>query len=125
MIWASCWFNDVELGGLPVINPGACGGRTWFVEYTGDVPIRLVVEAETAYDALIVLSNDPEWGETITLCPVDDDDPAIYGGKFFVMQDVRVHGDPSSLPPYPVRYHGDGYPQQGIHPRQYALARLN
>ncbi len=122
MIWASCHFDGCELGYLPALNPGACEGRTWFIEFTGDVPILLVVEGQTADDALVVVSNHPEFGEGIHVAHVEtQDEPDQVPGVQF----VRVHGDPASDLPYAVRYYGEGYPVQGIDPRRFARARWN
>lgn len=122
MIWAACVFHGCQLDYLPVLNPGKCDGRTWLVEYVGDVPIWLVVEAESASDAQVALNDDPEWGfVTHVAIPEGDDEPTGVPGVQF----VRVHGDENSDPPFPVRYHDDGYHEQGIDPRQFARAGWN
>jgi hypothetical protein len=41
------------------------------------------------------------------------------------LERVTVHGCEDADLPYPVRYHDEGYPAQGIDPRKYAKARLN
>jgi hypothetical protein len=126
MIWASCKFNGCELGYLPVLNPGRWHGKTWLIEHVGDVPIRLVVEAASIHDALVVLSNDPDFGEGFHFVHVQDDDlPVDSFHQVPKTQTVRVHGQGHCSCPYPVRYYGEGYPDRGIDPRQYALARFN
>jgi hypothetical protein len=66
VIWASLIFEGSELFYIPVLNPGSCEGKTWYVEFVGDVPNRLVLEAESVCDALFVLNNDPEWGTLVS-----------------------------------------------------------
>lgn len=122
MIWAFCEFNGCELSYLPALNPGAYGGRTWFIEFTGDVPIWLVLEAESVCDAIVVLNSHPEWGDMVHVAiDENEDEPEAV----ICVQFVRVHGDPESDPPYPVRYHDEGFPEQGIDPRQFANAQWN
>jgi len=126
MIWASCKSHGVDLGYLPVLNPGACRGKTWLIDYVGDVPIRLVVEANSASDAIDVLSNDPEFGQDLQFVNVQDDGfSEERSGGAFPTQMVRIHGCADCDQPYPVRYHFDGLPPQGIDPRRYAVARFN
>lgn len=120
MIWASCWFDGYELGYLPVLNPGRCCGKTWLIEFISDLPIMLIVEAESVCEALVVLNNDPEWGDHVYV--VHDNDEA---GRVFRTQRVQVHGQADCDLPYPVRYHDEGYPDQGIDPRQFAAWRWN
>lgn len=115
MIWASCKFNGCELDYLPALNPGACEGQTWLIEYIGDVPIRLVVEAESVDDALAVLSNDPEFGEGFHFVNANDF-PVDSSPHVPKTQFVRVHGQVDCDPPYPARYFGEGYPARGIDP---------
>lgn len=122
MIWASCVFHGCELGYLPALNPGQFEGRTWLIEYVGDVPIWLVLEAASASDALDVLNNDPEWGDLFhVLIAGDEDDPERIQGT----QYVRVHGEAFRHSPYPVRYHDEGFPDRGIDPHQFAAWQGN
>ena len=122
MIWASLIFEGSELFYIPVLNPGSCEGKTWYVEFVGDVPNRLVLEAESVCDALFVLNNDPEWGNLVYVAIAEDEDEpeGVQGTQF-----VRVHGEAYRDPPYPVRYHDEGFPDKGIDPRHYAVARFN
>lgn len=122
MIWASLVFDGCKLGYLPVLNPGSCEGMTWYVHFLGDVPNRLVVEADSVGDVVLLLNNDPEWGDLVYVAIAENEgEPEGSPGR----QYVRVHGEAFRDPPYPVRYHGEGYPERGFHTRQYALARLN
>lgn len=122
MIWASLSHNCCELFYIPVLNPGARAGKTWYVEFVGDVPNRLVVEGTSVSEVLTLLNGDPEWGfVTHVAIPEGDDEPDGVPGVQF----VRVHGDENSDPPFPVRYHDEGYPDQGIDPRRFDRARWN
>ena len=131
MIWASCMFNGVHLGYIPVLDPGRWYGKAWFIEFVGDVPFRFVVEADSVSDAIEVLSDDPEFGETIHVmehnlaaCP-EHEREYDSKGRVIDTREVIVHGQEFCDLPYPVRYHDEGYPAQGIDPRQYAVARFN
>jgi hypothetical protein len=124
MIWASCIFDGSELNFLPVPNPGACKGKTWLIEFVGPVPILLVVEAESVITAIEVLNSDPEWGD-LYYVHVQDDEFREDSERMLGTQNVRVHGHEDFDQPYPVRYHDDGYPAEGIDPRHYAAAKFN
>jgi hypothetical protein len=126
MIWAFCEFNGIDLDYLPVLNPGASRGKTWLVQILACMPFWVVVEAGSIQEALIVLSNDPEFSDWVYVAHVqDDDNPEDDSGRVLNTQNVRVHGEAGSDLPYPVRYHDEGYPYQGIDPRQFARARWN
>lgn len=131
MVWASCEFNGIDLDYLPVLNPGASRGKTWLVEIGGCMPIWVVVEAESVFDAIEVLSDDPEFGHGVH---VRDEDLAAYPedertydrrGRVIDPERVRVHGQADSDLPYPVRYHFEGYPTEGINPRLFAAWERN
>jgi hypothetical protein len=126
MLDASCTVHGYDLVHLPALNPGRCGGRTWVMELFGCPPIWVVVEAETVQDALLVLADDPDFGEAVYVAHVlDDDSPDDDSGRCLTTHRVRVYGEPDSDPPYPVRYHGIGYPPRGIDPRRLAATPLN
>ena len=126
MIWASCEFNDFDLDYLPVLNAAACDGKTWLVEILACMPIWVVVEAGSIQEALVVLSNDPEFGDWVYVAHVqDDDNPEDNSGRVLDTRDVRVHGQRGSDLPYPVRYHFEGCPAQGIDPRRLAAWERN
>jgi hypothetical protein len=117
VIWASCEFDGTDLNFLPVLNPGACRGKTWLIEFIGPVPIWVVVEAESVTSAIEVLNSDPAWGDFHYVQDDHSDDSNT--------QPVRVHGQARCEVPFPVRYHDGGYPTQGLDPRRYAAARFN
>jgi hypothetical protein len=110
MIWASCEFDGTYLNFLPVLNPGACRGKTFLIEFDEPLPIFVIVESESVTGAIEVLSDDPEFG---------------HGGQYSIAQPVMVHGQVCCDVPFPVRYHDEGYPAEGIDPRQFAAARFN
>jgi hypothetical protein len=131
MTWASCEFNGFDLGYLPVLNAAAFRGKTWLIEIGGCMPVWVVVEAETVPNAIEVLSDDPEFGDAVH---VREEDLAAYPeeerqydrmGRAIDPARVKVHGRERADLPYPVRYHDEGFPAQGIDPRKYASARLN
>jgi hypothetical protein len=126
MTWASCEFQGNDYDYLPVLNAGACAGKTWLVELLGCMPVFVVVEAGSIQEALIVLSDDPEFGYWVYVAHVqDDDNPEDDSGRVLDTRNVRVHGHGDSDLPYPVRYHDEGYPAHGIDPRRFAMARWN
>jgi len=125
LIWASCNFDGSELDFLPVLNPGAFRGKTWLIEFIGPVPILVVVEAELVTATIEVLNSDPDWGDLHFVHVQHDEFTEDYSGRVLNTQNVHVHGCDRSDPPYDVRYHDEGYPAQGIDPRQYAAAGFN
>jgi hypothetical protein len=131
VIWASCEFNGFDLGYLPVLNPAACRGKTWLIEIGGCMPVWVVVEAESVSDAIEVLSDDTEFGHGVH---VREEDLAAYPeeerqydqrGRVIDPERVKVQGCQESDLPYPVRYHFEGCPAQGIDPRQFAAWARN
>jgi hypothetical protein len=126
MIWASCEIHGHGYHYLPVLNAGACNGKTWLVEILACMPIFVIVEAGSIREALIVLSNDPEFGYWVYVADVqDDDNPKGDSGRVLDTRNVRVHGQGDSDLPCSVRYHGEGYPAQGIDPRRFAAWERN
>jgi len=127
VLTASCTFDGFTLAYLPVLNPGRWCGKTWLIELLSDgAPVWVVVEAGSIRDALVVLSTDPDFGRDILVAHVQgDDDPEGDCGLVLNTEKVRVHGREHCDFPYPVRYHDEGYPAQGIDPRRYAVAQFN
>ncbi len=126
MIWASCEFNGISLDYLPVLNPGASRGKTWLIEILACMPIWVVVEAGSRQEALVVLSDDPEFGDWVYVAHVqDDDNPQDDAGRVLDTRNVRVHGKGDRDLPYTVRYHTECFPAQGIDPRRFAAWARN
>jgi hypothetical protein len=125
-ITARCKFHDQALTEIPVINPGGWFGKTWLLELGGSyTPLFLVVEADTVSDAIDELSDNETYGHQIR---VPDSDLADYpederhydgSGRVIDLDHLMVHGQERSDMPYPVKYHGDGLPSEGIDPRQF------
>ena len=124
-ITASCKFHDHDLTDIPVINPDGWFGKTWLLELGGCyTPLFLVVEADTISDAIDELSDNETYGHQIHV-PDEDlgdypEDDRHYDGSG---QSHRPRS-PDGLrgraddQPYPVKYHGDGLPEEGIDPRE-------
>jgi hypothetical protein len=126
MIWASCEFQGHDYYYLPVLNPGAFRGKTWLLEVLACMTIWVVVEAGSMQEALVVLSNDPEFGDWVTVAHVQgDDNPEDDSVRVLNTQNIRVHGQADRELPYPIRYHDEGYPAQGIDPRRFAAWERN
>jgi hypothetical protein len=126
MIWASCEFDGISLDYLPVLNPGACRGKAWLIQILACMPIFVVVEAGAFQEALVVLSNDPEFGDWVYVAHVqDNDNPVDDSGRVLDTRHVRVHGQGDSDLPYSVHYHTEGYSAQGIDPRRFAAWERN
>jgi hypothetical protein len=90
------------------------------------MPIWVVVEAGSIQEALVVLSNDPEFGDWMYVAHVqDDDNPEDNSGRVLDTRNVQVHGQVDRGLPYSVRYHCEGYPAQGIDPRRFAAWERN
>jgi hypothetical protein len=124
-ITASCKFNGHELTDIPVINPDGWFGKTWLVELGGSYSaLYLVVEADSMSDAIDELSDDEVFGNQIH---VPDENLADYpedsrhydgSGRVIDLDHVLIHGQERSDVPFPVKYHGDELPAEGIDPRQ-------
>jgi len=124
-ITASCTFNGHDLTDIPVINPGAWFGKAWLIEIGGSyTPLFLVVEADTVSDAIDEFSDDEIYGHQIH---VPDSDLADYleddrhydgSGRVIDLDHLMIYGQERTELPYPVRYHGEGLPTEGIDPRE-------
>ncbi len=125
-ITASCEFHGHDLTGIPVLNPGGWFGKAWLVEVGGSyTPLFLIVEADTISDAIDELSDDKTYGQQIH---VPDSDLGDYpednrhydgSGRVIDLDHVLAHGQERADLPFPIRYHGDGLPKEGIDPRRY------
>jgi hypothetical protein len=123
MITASCKFHDRDLTDIPVLNPGDWFGKAWLLELGGSYePLFLVVEADTISDAIDELSDNATYGHQVH---VPDEDLADYpeddrhydaSGRVIELDHLMVHGREGTDLPYPVRYHRDGLPAEGIDP---------
>jgi hypothetical protein len=126
MITASCKFHDHDLSNIPVINPGGWFGKTWLLELGGSyTPFFLVIEADTLSDAIDELSDNETYGHQIH---VPDEDLTDYpedsrhydgSGRVIDLDHLMIYGEERKDVPFPVQYHGDGLPAEGINPREY------
>jgi hypothetical protein len=124
-ITASCTLNDHTLTDIPVLNPGDWFCKAWLLELGGCYsPLFLVVEADTISDAIDELSDNETYGHEIH---VPDSDLSDYpendrhydgSGRVINLDHLMIHGRERCDLPYPVKYHGDGLPTEGIDPRE-------
>lgn len=125
-ITASCTFNGHELTDVSVINAGDWFGKTWLLEIGGCYsPIFLIVEADSASDAIDELADSEKWGHHIVVDESDlgDYDPETchYGpsGQVLDLDHVAIHGCEGCDVPFPCRYHGEGLPDEGVLPANF------
>ena len=125
-ITASCTLNGHDLTDIPVINPGGWWGKAWLVEIGGSyTPLWLVVEADSISDAIDELSDDKTFGHQLHVPEGDlgdypEDDRHYDGsGRVIDLDHVMIYGQERTDVPYPVRYHGEGLPAEGIGPSEY------
>jgi hypothetical protein len=125
-ITASCTFNGQPLRDIPVLNPGGWFGKAWLLELGGSyTPLFLVVEADTISDAIDELSDNETYGHQIHVPDADlgdypEDSRHFDGsGRVLDLDHLMIHGQERAELPYPMRYHGEGLPPEGIDPREY------
>src|SRR3954452_6318557 len=121
---ASCKFGDHDLTDIPVLNPDGWFGKTWLLEIGGSYsPLFLVVEADSVADAIDEFSDNETYGHQIHVLDEDladypEDDRHYDGsGRVIDLDHLMIHGREGCELPYPVRYYGDGLPDEGIDPR--------
>ncbi|WDI39874.1 hypothetical protein [Bremerella sp. P1] len=125
-ITATCTLNGHELTDVPVVNPGDWFGKTWLLEIGGSyTPLFLIVEADSASDAIDELADSEKWGHNIVVDDADlgDYDPETchYGpsGQVLDLDHLAIHGCEGCDVPFPCRYHGEGLPPEGIDPTEF------
>src|SRR5207248_3361530 len=125
-ISARCEFGGPALPPLAVLNPGGWFGKAWLLELGGSyTPLFLVVEADSVTDAIDELSDNETFGHQIHVPEADlgdypEDDRHYDGsGRVIDTEHVMVYGQERTELPYPLKYHGDGLPLEGIDPRQF------
>ena len=131
-IFASFRFQDAAHCNVPILNPRGWFGKTWLLELGGSyAPFLLIVEADTISDAIDVLSDDETYGHQIH---VPDSDLPDYpegdrhydgSGRVIDTEHLMIYGQECCDLPFPVLYHGDTLPAEGMDPRQYASWALN
>ncbi|RCS47664.1 hypothetical protein DTL42_14185 [Bremerella cremea] len=125
-ITATCTLIGHELTKVPVVNPGDWFGKTWLLEIGGSyTPLFLIVEADSASDAIDELADSEKWGHNIVVDDADlgDYDPETchYGpsGQVLDLDHLAIHGCEGCDVPFPCRYHGDGLPTEGVDPAEF------
>ncbi len=125
-VTASCKLNDHDLTNIPVLNPDGWFGKTWLLELGGCyTPLFLVVEADSMSDAIDELSDDETFGHQIHVLDEDlgdypEDDRQYDGsGRVIDLDHLMIYGQEGSDRPYSVKYHGEGFPDEGIDPRAF------
>ena len=111
---------------IPVINPGNWFGKTWLLELGGSyTSLFLIVEAKSMEDAIDELSDNETYGHQIQV-PYEDlgdypEDSRYYNGSGRVLDldHLLIHGQERTDVPFPVKYHGDALPSEGIDPREF------
>lgn len=118
--------NGHELTDVPTINPGDWFGKTWLLEIGGSyAPLFLIVEADSAQDAINELADSEKYGHHIVVGDDDlgDYDPAIcsYGpsGQVIDLDWLMIHGMEGTDVPFPCRYFGGGLPEDGMSPADF------
>ena len=137
-VTASATLRGHGLTDIPVLNPGGWFGKTWLIEVGGSFwPLFLIVEADTASDAIDELADNEKYGHQIIVDPADivkypDDypeDSRTYAGNtghVVDLDNVMVHGldfyRHSKEPPFKCRYHVPGMiDPEGIDPLLYGI----
>ena len=125
-ITATFTLNGQNLTDVPVINPGDWFGKTWLLEVGGCYsPLFLVVEADSASDAIDELADNEQYGHHIVVdeADLDDYDPetSSYGpsGQVIDLDHLMIHGCDGCDVPFRCRYHGDGLPADGVLPTDF------
>jgi hypothetical protein len=131
-IFACFKFHDSEHCNVPILNPGGWFGKTWLLELGGSYsPFLLVVEADTISDAIDELSDNETYGHQIHVPDSDlgdypEDDRQYDGsGRVIDLDHLLIHGDERKDVPFPVLYHGDTLPAEGMDPRWFASWAIN
>ena len=124
-IKAKAKLGDHELNDVEVINPGNWFGKTWLLEIGGSYSsLYLIVEADSASDAIDELANNERYGHLIV---VDEDylddypeDSRHYGpsGQVLDLDHVMIHGQEGSRTPFSCRYFGNNLPDEGVLPAE-------
>lgn len=125
-ITASFKFNGLELT-ADVVNAGNWFGKTWLIEIGGGfTPLFLIVEADSASDAISELSDSDEYGHHIVVAEADLADYAPetceYSGSGKVIDTdwLSIHGCEGCPIPFKSRYHGKGLPAEGVLPTEFS-----
>lgn len=124
-IKAKAKLGDHELKDIPVLNPSAWFGKTWLLEVGGSyTPLFLILEADSACDAINELAANERYGHNIV---VEDDYLDDYpeedrhysdSGQVLDLDHLMIHGAEGNAIPFPCRYFGNNLPDEGILPAE-------
>ena len=124
-ITANFMFHGQDLT-ADVVNAGNWFGKTWLICIEGGfTPLFLIVEADSASDAISELADSSEYGRHIVVAEVDLGDYAPetceYSGSGKVIDTdwLSVHGCEGCPVPFPCRYQGAGLPAEGVLPTEF------
>lgn len=125
-ITASATFHGQQLIDIPVLNPGDWFGKSWLLEIGGSYwPLFLIVEADSASDAIDELADHEKYGHHIVVAEADlgdyPEDDRHYGpsGQVLDLDHLMIHGIEGTTVPFPCRYHGEGLPAEGVLPTDF------
>ena len=124
-ITASAKVGEHELTDIPVLNPGDWFGKTWLLEIGGSYsPLFLIVEADSASDAIDELADNERYGHNIVVDAEDlgdyDPESCHYGpsGQVLDLDHLAIHGAEGAIIPFPCRYFGSNLPVSGVLPAE-------
>ncbi|MCB9951409.1 MAG: hypothetical protein H6824_10550 [Planctomycetaceae bacterium] len=124
-ITATFTLNGHELT-ADVVNAGDWFGKTWLICIEGGfTPLFLIVEADSASDAINELADSEEFGHHIIVDNADltdySDDDRHYGpsGQIIDTDWLSIHGCEGCAVPFSCRYHGDDLPAEGVLPTDF------
>ena len=118
--------NGQQLIDIPVLNAGDWFGKAWLLEIGGSYsPLFLVVEADSAADAIDELADNEKYGHHVVVSDEDLGDYAEadrhYGpsGQVLDLDWLQIHGQEGSECSFPCRYFGEGLPEEGTKSTDY------
>lgn len=124
-ITATFTFHGHELT-ADVVNAGDWFGKTWLLEIVGGfTPLFLVVEADSASDAIDELADSEQHGHHIVVDDADlgdyDPESCEYSGSGKVIDTdwLSIHGCEGCNVPFVCRYHADCLPSDGVPPADF------
>jgi len=125
-ITAKSNLNGHELTDVTVVNPGDWFGKTWLLEIGGSYwPLFLIVEGDSAQDAIDELADSEEYGHHIVVADeiLGDypEDERHYGpsGQVIDLDHLAIHGCEGCDVPFPCRYYGSALPDDGVLPTEF------
>jgi hypothetical protein len=122
-ITARARFQGHDLTDIPVLNPGGWFGKTWLLEIGGSYwPLFLVVEADSATDAIDELAESGKYGSHLVVAAEDigdypeEDRHYSATGKVLDLDHLMIHGQEGVECPFACTYYGGDLPPEGMKP---------